>query len=298
MPRTAFPRIVSVATSLAVLTGLSLLGASPGGHQPERFDDWTPPVNLGDTVNSPSQEILPALSKNGSSLYFASDRPGSLGGEDLWVSRRAGKDAPWEAPVNLGAAINTAFNERSPELSRDGHFLFFATNRPGGLGDFDIWVAWRAHTHDDFGWRPAVNLGAGVNSAFGDFGPGFFENDEIGIPILYFASTRPGGLGSADIYRSALQSFRRASGRPCRCPSSTVRKGTSAPRFGRTVSRSSSTRIAPGRPMSQGSVFATSGCRGAVRRGRRGRPRPTSVRWSTARSTTTSRCCRATARRW
>ena len=205
MPRTAFPRIVSVAISLAVLTGLSLLGASPGAHQADRFDDWTPPVNLGDTVNSPSQEILPALSKNGSSLYFASDRPGSLGGEDLWVSRRAGKDAPWEAPVNLGAAINTAFNERSPELSRDGHFLFFATNRPGGLGDFDIWVAWRAHTHDDFGWQPAVNLGAGVNSAFGDFGPGFFENDEIGIPILYFASTRPGGLGSADIYRSALQ---------------------------------------------------------------------------------------------
>lgn len=205
MPRTAFPRIFSVATSLAVLTGLSLLGAAPGGHQADRFGDWTPPVNLGDAVNSPSQEILPALSKNGRSLYFASDRPGSLGGEDLWVSRRAGKDSPWEAPVNLGAVINTAFNERSPELSRDGHFLFFATNRPGGLGDFDIWVAWRAHIHDDLGWRPAVNLSAGVNSASGDFGPGFFENDEIGIPILYLASTRPGGLGSADIYRSALQ---------------------------------------------------------------------------------------------
>lgn len=205
MPRTTSLRVVSLAISLAVLAGLSLLGASPGGHHPDRFDDWTQPVNLGDVVNSPSQEILPALSKNGMSLYFASDRPGSQGGEDLWVSRRAGKDAPWEAPVNLGAAINTAFNERSPELSRDGHFLFFATNRPGGLGDFDIWVAWRAHVHDDFGWHAPVNLGAGVNSASGDFGPGFFENDEIGVPVLYFSSTRPGGLGSADIYRSALQ---------------------------------------------------------------------------------------------
>ena len=204
MPRTTLLRIVTVAISLAVITGLSLLGASPGAQQADRFDLWTPPVNLGDTVNSSSQEILPALSKNGSSLYFASDRPGSLGGEDLWVSRRTGKDAPWGVPVNLGAVINTAFNERSPELSRDGHFLFFATNRPG-LGDFDIWVAWRAHTHDDFGWQPAVNLGAGVNSAFGDFGPSFFENDEIGVPLLHFASTRPGGLGSADIYRSALQ---------------------------------------------------------------------------------------------
>ena len=68
MPRTAFPRIVSVATCLAVLTGLSLVGASPDPHQTDRFGDWTPPVNLGETVNSPSQEILPALSKNGKSL--------------------------------------------------------------------------------------------------------------------------------------------------------------------------------------------------------------------------------------
>ena len=183
----------------------SQLSAAARSHQAERFGDWTAPVNLGDTVNSPSQEILPALSKNGSSLYFASDRPGAVGGEDLWVSRRAGKDGPWQAPVNLGAAVNTVYNERSPELSRDGHFLFFATNRPGGVGDFDIWVAWRAHTHDDFGWRPAVNLGSGVNSAAGDFGPGFFENDEIGLPILHFASTRPGGFGGADLYRSLLQ---------------------------------------------------------------------------------------------
>ena len=297
MPRTACPRIVSFATTLAVLTGLSLLGASPGGHQTDRFGDWTPPVNLGDTVNSPSQEILPALSKNGSSLYFASDRPGSMGGEDLWVARRTGKDAPWEAPVNLGAAINTAFNERSPELSRDGHFLFFATNRPGGLGDFDIWVAWRAHIHDDFGWRPAVNLSAGVNSASGDFGPGFFENDAIGIPLLYFASTRPGGLGSADIYRSALQRY---GGFGPATPVSELNspQGDFRPSLRADGLESSSTRIAPVRPTSRGSVFGTSGCRGAARRGRRGRRRPTSVRSSTARSTTTSRCCRATAPRW
>ncbi len=207
MPRTPFRPTAGVAAGLALLTGLSLLSASPGDRHGDRFGDWTPPVNLGEAVNSPYQEILPALSKNGSSLYFSSDRPGSLGGEDLWVSRRAGKDGAWQAPVNLGAAINTPFNERSPELSRDGHFLFFATNRPGGVGDFDIWVAWRAHTRDDVGWRPAVNLGPGVNGAAGDFGPGFFENDDSGIPELHFASTRPGGLGSADLYRSALQWF-------------------------------------------------------------------------------------------
>ena len=205
MPRTPRIRIVSLAIGLALVSGLSLLGASPGVAHPDQSDDSSQPANL-DVVNSSFQDLLPALSKDGTRLYFASNRPeSSFGSEDLWVSRRAGKDAPWEPPVNLGPVINTAFNERSPELSRDGHFLFFATNRPGGLGDFDIWVSWRAHVQDDFGWQPPVNLGSGVNSASGDFGPGFFASQPIGVPILYFSSLRPGGLGSADIYRSVWQ---------------------------------------------------------------------------------------------
>jgi hypothetical protein len=143
------------------------------------------------------------MSKDGRSLYFASNRPGPFGGEDLWVSRRATRDDAWDEPLNLGPHVNTSFNERSPALSRDGHYLFFATTRPGGSGGFDIWVSWRAHTRDDFGWQPPVNLGPGVNGAFGDFGPTFFENDEIGIPNLFFASSRP-GVGGVDIYRSEL----------------------------------------------------------------------------------------------
>ena len=204
MPRTSFRTTVTFHVGLALLVGLRVLSASPDTEKANRFDGWTPPANLGDTVNSPYQEFLPTLSSNGLSLYFASDRPESLGGEDLWLSRRESRDAPWGTPVNLGAGVNTAFNERSPELSRDGHLLFFATNRPGGLGDFDIWVAWRANTHDDFGWQPPVNLGSGVNGGAGDFGPGYLDNDDIGIPTLFFASNRPGGLGSADIYRSDL----------------------------------------------------------------------------------------------
>lgn len=194
---------VCIRTAIALGLGFMLLGALPV-ETAKPSAEWTSPANLGDTVNSPFSEFLPALSKNDLTLYFASDRPGALGGEDLWVSRRRKRDAPWSVPVNLGAQINTSFNERSPELSRDGHLLFFATDRPGGFGAFDIWVAWRAHTHDDFAWRPAVNLGSGVNGASGDFGPSHFANDEIGIPTLFFASSRPGGLGNADIYQSEL----------------------------------------------------------------------------------------------
>jgi hypothetical protein len=188
---------------LAFIVGLSLL-TTPPVQTAKSLAAWTAPINLGGDVNSAFDEFLPELSKNGLSLYFASNRPGPFGGEDLWVSRRESREAPWGTPVNLGAAVNTSFNERSPGLSRDGHLLFFATNRPGGAGGLDIWVAWRAYTHDDFGWQPAVNLGTGVNGAAGDFGPSYFENDDVGIPNLFFASSRTGGVGGVDIYRSEL----------------------------------------------------------------------------------------------
>lgn len=190
-------------TGIILLVGLVLLASHPVGTV-KRFSEWSIPVNVGQDVNSAFDEFLPEMSKNGLSLYFVSNRPSPFGGEDLWVSQRATRDHAWGQPVNLGATVNTSFNERSPALSRDGHLLFFATNRPGGLGAFDIWVSWRAHTHDDFGWQPPVNLGAGVNSAAGDFGPSYFENDEVGIPNLFLASNRPGGIGGTDIYRSEL----------------------------------------------------------------------------------------------
>jgi WD40-like Beta Propeller Repeat len=186
----------------ACLTGVAILATS-FAETAGRFGDWSAPVNLGEAVNSAFEDFLPELSKNGRSLYFGSNRPGPYGGEDLWVSRRASLADPWGPAQNLGAVINGPFNERSPALSRDGHLLFFASNRQGGLGGFDIWVSWRARTHDDFGWQPPVHLGSGVNSPAGDFGPSYFENDDLGIPTLFFASSRP-GVGGVDIYRSEL----------------------------------------------------------------------------------------------
>jgi len=169
-----------------------------------KFSDWSEPVNLGRIVNSEFDEFLPAISRDGRSLYFTSTRPGGFGGEDIWVSQRTSRDATWGTPMNLGPIVNSAGLERSPGLSRDGHYLFFATNRPGGFGSLDIWVSWRANKHDDFGWQPPVNLGQGVNSPASDFGPTYFENNDAGIRNLFFASSRPGGAGGIDIYVSAL----------------------------------------------------------------------------------------------
>lgn len=104
--------------------------------------------------------------------------------------------------MNLGPLVNTTANESVPSLSRDGHWLFIKSTRPGGLGSVDIWASYRFDKHDDFGWQPSVNLGPGVNSAFSEQGASLLENDNDGRPLLYFGSDRPGGMGGSDIYVS------------------------------------------------------------------------------------------------
>ena len=189
-------------TALGV--AILLVSAFTTSSGAQKYSDWSAPINLGPMVNSTSTDRAPAISKDGLSLYFASTRlSGSFGGEDIYVSQRDSQDSEWGPPVNLGPIINTAANEMVPAFSRDGHLLFFATSRSGGFGGVDIWVSRREHTHDDFAWQPPENLGAGVNSTFIDAGPSYFENDEAGVPQLYFNSNRLGGSGSIYVSEQA-----------------------------------------------------------------------------------------------
>jgi Tol biopolymer transport system component len=149
-----------------------------------RFSEWSEAVNLGPVVNSSFQDFLPHLSSDGVSLYFTSNRPGGMGGSDLWVAQRASHNAAWGEPVNLGSTINTSGVESAPNLSRDGHYLFFSSTRPGGFGSNDIWVSWRERTDDDFAWEPPVNLGPNVNSGAFEAGASLLR------PEFYFTSTR------------------------------------------------------------------------------------------------------------
>jgi len=187
---------------LFLILAISIIVAGMPSAHAQKFSDWSAPVNLGSVINSAFSDQDAAISKDSLSLYFASNRPG-LGGFDMYVSQRARVDDPWGSPVNLGPTVNTPFDEGNAAFSRDGHFLFFQSKRPGGFGGIDIWVSYREHTHDDFDWQTAVNIGAGVNSSADDNGPTYFANDENGgAPQLYFGSTRAGGLGGADIYMS------------------------------------------------------------------------------------------------
>lgn len=184
--------------------GLALLVATgpSDGLDASRGFEWSSPLNLGAEVNSAFEDLAPHLSSDSLALYFASTRPESQGLEDLWVSRRPNRHAPWGPAANIGPAINTPANERSPALSRNRRLLFFATDRAGGSGGLDIWVSWRPDPNDDFGWQTPLNLGSGINTAATDAGPSFLER--AAIPQLYMASARPGGAGGLDIYLGSV----------------------------------------------------------------------------------------------
>ena len=192
---------------VASLAPLALLLASGTESEPVWFQlqahsfktaEWSIPVNLDSTINTALNEQGPTLSGDGLSLYFGSDRPGGLGGFDIWVSQRACTDCSWETPVNLGAVVNTAAAETGPGLSVDGHLLFFRSTREGGQGLGDVYVSRRANPNDDFGWGPPVGLGTDVNTSAEEAGAEYLESAEEGLANLYFNRAPLGG--TADLY--------------------------------------------------------------------------------------------------
>jgi len=194
-----------VLASLMALLLVAVTAQQVTADDPVQFGPWSAAVNLGPIVNSIGNEQGPVISKDGLSLYFGSNLPGGFGGMDIWVSQRASLEDPWGPPQNLGPTINTPFTENGPAFSRDGHRMFFQSNRPGGLGGNDIYVSSRHNKRDDFGWRAPENLGSGVNSLADEVKPEYFEDDESGVTFLYFRCNLPGGLGNNDICASTLQ---------------------------------------------------------------------------------------------
>ena len=182
---------------------LALVAAAASGARAQRFTDWSAPTNLGAGLNTPSVDGCPFISKDGLTLYFASNRPGGSGLLDIYVAERGSADDPWGPPRNVGVSINSGGNELCPTLTANMHFLYFVSDRPGGCGGQDIYVSHRFDARDNFAWEPPVNLGCQLNSPQNDFTPSLFE-DEDGSVTLYFSSSRPGGPGGVDIYASRL----------------------------------------------------------------------------------------------
>jgi WD40 repeat protein len=162
------------------------------------------PVNLGPSINTAATEFQMTLSANGLTMYFAGDRPGTLGGNDLWVAKRQDPNAPWGQAVNLGPNINSSANEAGPFLTPDEHCLYFTSRRPGGLGGSDLWKSCRDNLDEEFGANPSVNLGSPLNTTFDDDAGAFYVDPSTGALVIIFASTRPPNQGDLD-YWTATQ---------------------------------------------------------------------------------------------
>ena len=107
--------------------------------RPAAEGDWAAPVNMGPAVNSSAFDAESWLSTDGLALFFSSDRPGGMGSYDMWMTTRSSQAAAWSPPVNLGPAINTSGTERMPSLSPDQKTLYFGSDKPGGIGGFDLY---------------------------------------------------------------------------------------------------------------------------------------------------------------
>lgn len=143
--------------------------------------EWTNIEALPFTSDQYSTEH-PTLSADGSTLYFASDMPGSVGSFDIYRVA-INEDGTFGEPENLGSGVNTKDREQFPFISEDG-VLYFASNGRMGFGNLDIYSS--EEENGSFG--TAKNLGNSINSEFDDFAYVLKDGEEEG----YFASNRRG----------------------------------------------------------------------------------------------------------
>jgi outer membrane protein OmpA-like peptidoglycan-associated protein len=162
--------------------------------------EWSKPVKLPEPLNLPTtSEKQPSISPDGRTLYFVSNREGSLGRFDIWYSHRI-SDWEWTTPVNIGDSINTPFNEQSPFIHFDNQTLYFASDGHIGMGGLDLYFSKRLN---DTLWSKPVNLGYPINT----------YADEDGLIVnaqgntAYYSSDRMPNMGrdifTFDLYPEA-----------------------------------------------------------------------------------------------
>jgi len=153
---------------------------------------WQAPINLGPNVNGPHWESQPNFSSDGKTLYFVSNRPGGIGKQDIWKTRRL-PNGTWAKPENVGAPINTAEDDFSPFLHANQHTFYFASKGHPGLGGSDIFVT---ELQPNGQFSAPQNFGYPLNTL----------RDERLLVISadgkkgYYASNAAGGKGDFDLY--------------------------------------------------------------------------------------------------
>lgn len=153
---------------------------------------WLPAKNIGAPVSAPNHESTLFMSHDGNTLYIYKDD----GAGDIFVSTRD-PQGKWSPPVPVPGVNSSEYVESSMSITSDGRVLYFASNRPNGLGGLDIYSA----TKDSRGnWSRPRNLGPAINTELDEEGPFI---DFTG-KLLYFSSKGRKGMGGHDIYKATL----------------------------------------------------------------------------------------------
>ena len=156
-------------------------------------NEWTTPMKLQGSINSPAWEDNCCLSPDGRTLYFCSSRPGGFGGKDIYKATLQA-DSSWGPAQNLGDKINTAEDEDDPFIHLDGKLFLFSSKGHNSMGGYDIFKTYLNPA--DSSWSPVENLGYPVNT----------PNDDIHYSISpggdkgYYSISRPDGFGDNDLY--------------------------------------------------------------------------------------------------
>lgn len=155
--------------------------------------NWGAPVPLPGIINSSFEEKSITISKDGKTLYFSSNRPGGLGGTDLYKATMDGK-GEWINVKNLGPAINTPFDEEGPFIDYDMVTLYFSSKGHKNMGSYDIFKSVYDPKKDK--WSDPENLGYPINTPDDDI---FYITSSDG-KRAYYSSVRDDGLGYTDIF--------------------------------------------------------------------------------------------------
>ncbi|HET8962357.1 MAG TPA: OmpA family protein, partial [Chitinophagales bacterium] len=155
-------------------------------------DDWTYPENAGRNINSGNWDSQPSVSADGKYLFYTSNRPGGLGGADIYISKMD-EDGYWEKPVNAGSKINTPEDDKSPFIHPDGITLYFSSSGHPGMGGSDLFFIKKDENGE---WQTPVNLGYPINTS----GDETTLNLSADGNTAYFASDRFDALGLLDLY--------------------------------------------------------------------------------------------------
>ncbi|MCP4309636.1 MAG: hypothetical protein GY790_00095, partial [Bacteroidetes bacterium] len=153
---------------------------------------WLPAVKLGENISTKYWESHACFTRDGQTLYFTSNRKGTLGGLDIYKAER-GADGKWGLPENLGSTVNTRYNEETPFITEDGNTLYFSSYGHYNMGGYDIFYSTR---NKDGSWGEPVNLGYPINTTDDDI---FFHPVNNGLGG-YQSRISPNGASRHDIY--------------------------------------------------------------------------------------------------